>query len=180
VLGALLDAGADRGSTQPGDLPRNRRRQPPSWRSQVALAHYDPVRDMATLAVVGENAFVSSQHWAAHSLWFAGHADAALERSDAAVRLARRPDHAFSLCHALEQAAELRQFRREPDQVRRLAGEMLTLAVEGGLPYRQATAGLLLGWAHGALGDPAAGCRELDASSPPIVVRAPRWICRTS
>ena len=42
--------------------------------------------------------------------------------------------------------------------------EMQTLAVQGGLPYRQATAGVLLGWARSALGEPAAGCRDLDAA----------------
>jgi DNA-binding winged helix-turn-helix (wHTH) protein/tetratricopeptide (TPR) repeat protein len=132
--------------------------------AEVALARYDPVRDRATLAMVGENAFVSSQHWAAYCLWFTGRAEQALERSDAAVRFARRPDHAFSLCHALEQAAMLRQLFREPDRVVELADELLTLAVEFGLPYRQATAGMLLGWAHGALDDPLAGCRQLDQS----------------
>jgi hypothetical protein len=41
---------------------------------------------------------------------------------------------------------------------------MQTLAIEGGLPYRQATAGVLLGWARSALGEPAAGCRDLEGS----------------
>jgi hypothetical protein len=80
------------------------------------------------------------------------------------VRMARRPDYAFSLCMALEMAAMLRQLRREPEMVAELAGEMQTLAVEGGLPYRQATAGVLLGWARSALGEPAAGCRDLEAA----------------
>jgi hypothetical protein len=75
--------------------------------------------------------------------------------------MARRPDYAFSLCQALEMAAMLHQLRREPEQVAELASEMQGLAVEGGLPYRQATAGVLLGWARGALGEPAAGCRDL-------------------
>jgi tetratricopeptide (TPR) repeat protein len=52
----------------------------------------------------------------------------------------------------------------EPEQVVELAGEMQTLAVEGGLPYRQATAGVLLGWARSALGNPAAGCHDLETA----------------
>jgi adenylate cyclase len=116
------------------------------------------------LAFVGENAFVTSQHWAAFSLWFTGYPDTALERSHTAVRMARRPDYAFSLCMALEMAAMLHQLRREPEQVVGLATEMQTLAVQGGLPYRQATAGVLLGWARSALGEPAAGCRDLEAA----------------
>jgi hypothetical protein len=112
---------------------------------------------------VGENAFVTSQHWAAFSFWFTGYPDTALERSHTAVRMARRPDYAFSLCMALEMAAMLHQLRREPEQVAELAAEMQTLAVKGGLCYRQATAGVLLEWARSALGE-AAGCHDLEAA----------------
>jgi DNA-binding winged helix-turn-helix (wHTH) protein/tetratricopeptide (TPR) repeat protein len=132
--------------------------------AREALSRYDSDRDRTALAFVGENAFVSSQHWAAFSLWFTGYPDTALGYSQAAVQMARRPDYAFSLCMALEMAAMLHQLRREPEQVFELANEMQTLAVEGGLPYRQATAGVLLGWARSALGEPAAGCRDLDAA----------------
>jgi hypothetical protein len=58
-------------------------------------------------------------------------------------------------------AGEERELVELHDQ---LAAEMQTLAVQGGLPYRQATAGVLLGWACCALGEPAAGCRDLDAA----------------
>lgn len=129
-----------------------------------ALARYDSDRDRTALAFVGENAFVTSQHWAAFSLWFTGYPDSALRHSQAAVQMARRPDYAFSLCQALEMASVLHQLRREPERVAELAGEMRTLAVEGGLHYRQATAGVLLGWARSALGEPAAGCRDLEAA----------------
>ncbi|MFL5536730.1 MAG: AAA family ATPase [Gemmatimonadales bacterium] len=132
--------------------------------AREALAHYDSDRDRTALAVVGENAFVTSQHWTAFSLWFIGHPDTALSHSQAAVQMARRPDYAFSLCMALEMAAMLRQMRREPERVVELASEMYTLAVQGGMPYRQATAGVLLGWARSALGEGAAGCHDLEAA----------------
>ena len=132
--------------------------------AQEALSRYDSDRDRTALAFVGENAFVTSQHWAAFSLWFTGYPDTALSHSQAAVQMARRPDYAFSLCMGLEMAAMLHQLRREPERVAELAGEMQSLAVEGGLPYRQATAGVLLGWARAALGEPAAGCLDLEAA----------------
>jgi tetratricopeptide (TPR) repeat protein len=132
--------------------------------AREALAHYDSDRDRTALAVLGENAFVTSQHWTAFSLWFTGHPDTALSHSKAAVQMARRPDYAFSLCMALEMAAMLHQLRREPERVVELASEMHTLAVQGGLPYRQATAGVLLGWARSVLGEPAAGCHDLEAA----------------
>jgi hypothetical protein len=132
--------------------------------AEAALAHYDPKRDLTVLAMVGENTFVTSQHWTAFALWFTGWADRALQHSAAAVEFARRPGHAFCLCLALEQAATLHQLRREPDRVRDLAEEMLALAAEGGLPYREATAGVLLGWARGALGAADEGSRQLDAA----------------
>jgi DNA-binding winged helix-turn-helix (wHTH) protein/tetratricopeptide (TPR) repeat protein len=132
--------------------------------ARKALAHYDSDRDRTALAVVGENAFVTSQHWTAFSLWFTGHPDTALSHSQAAVQMARRPDYAFSLCMALEMAAMMHQMSREPERVVELASEMHTLAVQGGLPYRQATAGVLLGWARSALGEGAAGCHDLEAA----------------
>jgi DNA-binding winged helix-turn-helix (wHTH) protein/tetratricopeptide (TPR) repeat protein len=132
--------------------------------AREALSHYDSDRDRTALAFVGENAFVTSQHWVAFSLWFTGYPDTALRHSQAAVQMARRPDYAFSLCLALEMAAMLHQLRREPERVLELAGEMHTLAVQGGLPYRQATAGVLVGWARSALGEPTAGCRDLDTA----------------
>jgi DNA-binding winged helix-turn-helix (wHTH) protein/tetratricopeptide (TPR) repeat protein len=132
--------------------------------AREALSRYDSDRDRTALAFVGENAFVTSQHWGAFSLWFTGYPDTALTDSQAATQMARRPDYAFSLCMALEQAAMLHQLRREPERVAELAGEMQILAVEGALPYRQATAGVLLGWARSALGEPAAGCHDLEAA----------------
>jgi DNA-binding winged helix-turn-helix (wHTH) protein/tetratricopeptide (TPR) repeat protein len=132
--------------------------------ARESLAHYDSDRDRTALAVVGENAFVTSQHWTAFSLWFTGHPDTALSHSQAAVQMARRPDYAFSLCMALEMAAMLHQMRREPERVVELAREMHTLALQGGLAYRQTTAGVLLGWARSALGEGAAGCHDLEAA----------------
>jgi predicted ATPase len=58
----------------------------------------------------------------------------------------------------------LHQLRGEPTRVFELAGEMQTLAVERGLPYRQATAGVLLGWARSAIGEPTAGCGDLEVA----------------
>ena len=131
--------------------------------AEQAVSRYDAERDRAALAAVGENVFVTSQHWAAYCLWFTGRERSALERSKTAVEVARRPDHAFSLCLALELAAVLHQHRGDVDRVRKLAGEMATRAVEGGLPYREATAGILLGWAHAA-DDPGKGLRQIEES----------------
>jgi hypothetical protein len=129
---------------------------------------------------VGENAFVTSQHWTAFSLWITGHPDTALSHSQAAVQMARRPDYDFSLCMALEMAAMLHQLRREPERVVELASEMHTLANRGGLPYRQATAGVLLGWARSVLGEPAAGCHDLEAALAGYRRTGPPANCRTS
>lgn len=130
--------------------------------AREALSGYEPDRDRTAFAFAGENSFVTSQHWAAFSLWFMGYPDTALQHSQAAMEMARRPDYAFSLCMGLEQAAMLRQLRREPELVAELAGEMRMLAVEGGLKYREATAGVFLGWARAALGEPVAGCQDLE------------------
>jgi hypothetical protein len=57
-----------------------------------ALSRYDSDRDRTALAFVGENVFVTSQRWTAFSLWFTGYPVTALSHSQAAVRMACRPD----------------------------------------------------------------------------------------
>jgi hypothetical protein len=94
--------------------------------------------------------------------------------------MARRPDYAFSLCMALEMAAMLHQLRREPEQVAELATEMQTLAVQGGLPYRQATAGVLLGWARSALGNQPRAAAISKQRWAATDARGPPANCRTS
>src|SRR5215213_2241161 len=118
---------------------------PPSWPSgevnesilhaRQALTRYGSDRDRTALAFVGENAFVTSQHWAAFSLWFTGYPDTALRHSQAAVRMARRPDYAFSLCMALEQAASRSGFQSLPARCRRWPSRVACPTVRQRLEY---------------------------------------------
>jgi DNA-binding winged helix-turn-helix (wHTH) protein/predicted ATPase len=87
---------------------------------------------------------LSNLAWA---LWYLGYPDRALKKSHEALALARRLDHPYSLCYALNFAAALHCFRREKRQTRELAEGGLTLASEQGFPFWSAIGTILRGWA---------------------------------
>ncbi len=64
--------------------------------------------------------------------WFAGWPERAVERSRAAVSLARELRHPLSLAYALCMSAAVHQCRREARATRALAGETVVLAEENG------------------------------------------------
>ena len=91
---------------------------------------------------------------AAHVDWHLGYPDRALGISQEMIRIARQLDHPFSLAVALDYAAMLHQFRREPSEVRALANTAMAICTEHEFAYYRAWATVLLGWAtaeHGGL-----------------------------
>jgi predicted ATPase len=84
--------------------------------------------------------------------WLLGETEGALDRSRAAVRLAREGSQPSTLALALCFAAMLHQFRDDPAGVRECAGEALDVSVEHRFAFWQAGATVLLGWATAAGG----------------------------
>jgi adenylate cyclase len=96
------------------------------------------------------------------TLWFLGYADRALTDSQRALRLAEQVHHPPSLAHALNWAAMLHQFRREPEAVRAHTDVLLSLAAEQGLGMFLVMGGLLHGWALAVTGNPQEGLVQLQ------------------
>jgi predicted ATPase/class 3 adenylate cyclase len=79
-------------------------------------------------------------------LWCLGYPDSALQKSVAAVRLARDMGHAFSLAWALVGAAWLHQYRGEEELAREQAEAGITLSTRHGFPYWLALGKIQLAW----------------------------------
>jgi DNA-binding winged helix-turn-helix (wHTH) protein/predicted ATPase len=99
--------------------------------------------------------------YAAVTLWQLGYPDQALERSHAAIALARESSHPFNLAMALDFAAWLQQFRREWQAVQAQAEAAMTLSTEHGFLYWLAVGTILKGWAQAEQGDGEAGLMQL-------------------
>ena len=84
---------------------------------------------------------------AAHVDWHLGYPDRALGISQETIKIARQLDHPLSLAMALDYAAMLHQFRREPSEVRDHANAAVAICIEHEFAYYRAWATILLGWA---------------------------------
>jgi predicted ATPase len=90
-----------------------------------------------------------------------GHLDHAVTLAEQGLALARDLAHPPTLVHALWFAAELRQIRREPDALRELAAQLLSVVSEHGSAVGVANATMLDGWAQVMRGDHEEGLAEL-------------------
>jgi predicted ATPase/class 3 adenylate cyclase len=90
---------------------------------------------------------VSSLSYGALALWLLGYPVQALQRSQEALALARELSHPFSLAFALNLAGWLHQFRREGQEARERAEEVITLANEQGFSLLSAQGTLVRSWA---------------------------------
>jgi predicted ATPase len=94
-------------------------------------------------------------------LWYLGYPDQALQRSQAAITLARELGHPYSLVMALIFAAGHHQRRREGNKTLMLAEEALGIAREQGFALRHAEAMGLRGWALAQQGQGEAGIIQI-------------------
>jgi DNA-binding winged helix-turn-helix (wHTH) protein/tetratricopeptide (TPR) repeat protein len=129
----------------------------------LALFDHDGDRtvDPSYLAPYGEHPAVSCHYWAALALWFLGRPDSALAHGERARTLAAT--HPYSLASAEVQLAYLHQYRGEPSETLRWAGQALTTATEHGFPVRAAQAAILGGWARAVTGTGDGGVDQLRA-----------------
>jgi predicted ATPase len=94
-------------------------------------------------------------------LWLLGYPEQALEKSNAALTLARTLSHPFSLAWALWFAASLHYFRREEQVTQELSEATLSLALEQGAPFFVAIWMILRGWALAEQGQGAEGILQI-------------------
>ncbi|MCW5937517.1 MAG: winged helix-turn-helix domain-containing protein [Fimbriimonadaceae bacterium] len=110
--------------------------------------------DRRLSAFYGEHPGVGCHFWLALSLWFLGDEVEAHRQASAAIRRAEQPGAIYCLAHARQQAAMLHQLRGDAPLCEHWAGALQAIGRRQSLPYREAVAALLLGWARGAQADP--------------------------
>jgi tetratricopeptide (TPR) repeat protein len=129
--------------------------------AERGLALYAEGGDHGYLAPYGEHPAVCCHYWAALALWFLGRPDSALAHGEQARALAAV--HTYSLASAEVQLAYLHQFRGEPSETLRWAGQALATATDHGFPIRAAQAAILGGWARAVTGTGGDGVDRLRA-----------------
>lgn len=126
-----------------------------------AISYYQRIQHRTHEALLGADLGVFCQAWLAHPLWLLGYADQALASAHKAIALAQELVHPFSHVLALAYAAMLHQFRREPEETLDLTETALAICQEQAIPYYEAWAGMLHGWAQAQSGAIKAGMQEL-------------------
>jgi predicted ATPase len=97
-----------------------------------------------------------------HILWICGEAGEAALQSGESVALARREAHPFSLALALNYAAMLQVFERDPDLARECAGEAEGICGKCAFSYYLGWSETVLGWAMAQRGAAEEGYRRLQ------------------
>ena len=143
---------------------------------EMALAGYD-AEDYATPRFqLGNNSGVVGLNVSALLLWMVGFPERALERAKAAVALARRLKHPYSLAYAHFHAGLLHLWRREAELAQEGALAVLDIAGDHDFQVWSAVATCLQGAALAGLGQAEAGLaqvsRGIDAyqglNTPPV------------
>jgi tetratricopeptide (TPR) repeat protein len=112
-----------------------------------AFAGYDPKRHHDLGHQVGLDPGLVALAFAAHTLWYRGYPDQALERVRQGLALTQTLSHPLSSAAALAYVAFVHLFRREGPEARAQAQAVLTLAHEHGLTLWLAYGASLQGWA---------------------------------
>jgi predicted ATPase len=94
-------------------------------------------------------------------LWLLGYPEQAFRRSQAALALARRLAHPYSLTFALALATWLHQYNRQPQLTRETGEAAITLAAEQGFNLLAEMATILVGWARTEQGEVEAGIAQI-------------------
>jgi predicted ATPase len=129
--------------------------------SECGVALYDTQQHRAHALLYGDDPGVGCLSYAALALWFLGYADQALERIHAALTLAQKLSHPFSLAYVLGAAAWLHQYRREPQATYTYGEAKIALSQARGFPMRQAQGTILRGWALAAQGQREEGIAQI-------------------
>jgi tetratricopeptide (TPR) repeat protein len=113
--------------------------------SDQEMALYDPERQPRRRTVASD-AVVDSLGHCAFALWALGFPDRARDKGATAIALARRFNHPFGLCSALNWNAYLHYFRREPALAAESVGVLSVVAREHGFAIWSLFAGMWQIW----------------------------------
>jgi predicted ATPase/class 3 adenylate cyclase len=127
-----------------------------------ALALYDHDRHSSLAFVYGNDPDTAARGCLAQVLWLLGHADLALQHSEANLAILRsRAEHALSIAFDLDVAAFLRQYLGDALATRALADEALVWSEAHGIALHGAMASILKGWALAQEGELEEGMAEM-------------------
>jgi len=118
---------------------------------------YHPSQSRSLIGRFGADLGLFSRCWATHHLWLTGYPDQACASARETLNVARELAHPFTQTITLAYAAMLHQFRRDVEEVGRLAEEAIAHSTEHGFSYYLAWAEALRGWSCAALGAPDEG-----------------------
>jgi class 3 adenylate cyclase/predicted ATPase len=114
-----------------------------------------------TLSLMGEELGVVSRGFMSFALWPLGYPERALRQVEEGLRLARELKSPYDLALALWTAANLHQWRREPQPIRERAEAAMAIAAELGLSWLTAGGSTLVGWALVQQNQPEDGIRQI-------------------
>ena len=128
---------------------------------EQGIALYDPPTDRSHSFIYGHDPALTILVYSSWTLWLLGYADQGLDKSWAAVNLAKELSHPFNLAYANACTAMLHVFRGEVDVVEDSAGTAIALSTERAYPYWLAMASVWRGWALAQRGEPERGATEI-------------------
>jgi class 3 adenylate cyclase/tetratricopeptide (TPR) repeat protein len=114
---------------------------------EAGIRLYDVDAHAQHAVVFGQDPGVSCLSYQAIVLWHLGHPDAAEQTAEEAVGLAGRIGHPFSQAFALDMAAAVHQFRRQPERTLELAERAVAVSTEHGFPMWSAFGRMQRAWA---------------------------------
>jgi predicted ATPase len=125
-----------------------------------SMIQQSPPAQLERAILHGQDFYVSAQARTALALWFLGYTDRAVAKSQAAVDMAEKLAHPFSLAYARSFAAVLNQLRRLPAAVLEEAEATINLSKKHGLSLWEYAGMVLHGWAIAQQGD-ASGIEQI-------------------
>jgi predicted ATPase len=118
-----------------------------------SIATYDPNTHAAHIFLYGQDPGVFSLAQNARTLCLLGHLDLAVQHAEAAITLAQKVEHPYSLALAQYHAAVVHHARRDSQRTQAIVEAPVALSPEHGLPYWLSLMQVLKGWALAHQGD---------------------------
>jgi tetratricopeptide (TPR) repeat protein len=128
---------------------------------EEAMASFVPAKHARHTFAQGSHPAVVACSIGAWAHWFRGHPKRAAKASTAAILVAKKSKHPFSMAYALCLASSLAQCRDKADKALDLAETALALSTSHEFPYWQAWAKIVKGWSLAALENPGDGLEIL-------------------
>jgi len=105
---------------------------------EPVIAFYDPQQHRSLAYTHGQDMGVSCLAWLSWNLQLLGYPDQALRQSQAAIALAQKLEHPFTLAFALGVAgSRIHHFRREDQAAEEITDAAMQLAIKSGFVFYQ-------------------------------------------